>query len=287
MASILSIIKKDIKTIKHIFKVTRENKDIAHDPLYFKPFGINVFFGEQGSGKTIALVHYFHQLKEQYPLAIVVSNIVLTDMKQLRFNTKSELRAKLDSEHFDASKHYIFYHTKEQYELVNRHIQNGTYGVILITDEYQNYFSNQDSKNVPTWVLEQNAQNRKQCRVQLATSQDYDQLAKPIRRRSTYAIQCRSSGFPFTFGDVITQVWVYNAKKLKFDNDGLRVAGKPLRSGFFFHTPALRVSYDTRQVVFTGDVAPDVYTSPPQVLEQAKKRPPTAKNKLLRRLVRR
>ena len=64
--------------------------------------------------------------------------------------------------------------------------------MIVITDEYQNYFSNQDSRNVPPWVIHQAAQNRKQKRIHLVTSQDYDQLVKAVRRRSDIAFKCKS-----------------------------------------------------------------------------------------------
>lgn len=238
----------------------RDNKSYARDPEYFKPYGIQTFFGEQGSGKTTALIHFYGKLAARYPKAIVVSNIILKDRTSLKFNTKSEL-ADILAQEIDTTTHYIYYASKEQYELVNRHIRNGKYGVILITDEYQNYFSNQDSRNVPPWVIEQAAQNRKQRRVHLVTSQDYDQLAKPIRRRSDIAFKCRTFALPFTAGPILTVYWAFDAKKIEFDNNGKMSAAKPLKIGLFFHSKQLRESFDTHQVVFTGDQADGVYRS--------------------------
>ena len=141
-------------------------------------------------------------------------------------------------------------------------VRNGKYGVIVITDEYQNYFSNQDSRNVPPWVIHQAAQNRKQKRLHLVTSQDYDQLVKAVRRRSDIAFRCKSFALPFglSAGPFFTVYWAFIAKKLEFDNNGKRVDGsRPLKMGFFFQSQALRDSYDTNQVVFTGSQADGVF----------------------------
>lgn len=247
----------------------RDNKSYARDPEYFKPYGIQTFFGEQGSGKTTALVHFYKKIAAHYPKAIVVSNIVLKDRKQLSFSTFEDLAALLSRE-IDTRSEYIYYASKDQYALVTQHVRNGKYGVIILTDEYQNYFSNQDSRNVPPWVIEQAAQNRKQRRVHLVTSQDYDQLAKPIRRRSDMAFKCRTLALPFSAGPIFTIYWAFEAKKIEFDNNGKMNAARPLRIGFFFHSKALRDSFDTHQVVFTGDQADGVYRSQQPTVRVAK-----------------
>lgn len=236
----------------------RDNRAYARDPEYFKPYGIQTFFGEQGSGKTTALIHFYKKVAAHYPKAIVVSNIILKDRKQLIFNTKDDLAALLAQE-VDTVNEYIYYASKDQYALATQYIRNDKYGVIIITDEYQNYFSNQDSRNVPPWVIEQAAQNRKQRRVHLVTSQDYDQLTKPIRRRSDIAFKCKTLSLPFTAGPILTVYWAFEAKKIEFDNNGKMNVVRPLRIGFFFHSKALRDSFDTYQVVFTGDQADGVY----------------------------
>lgn len=241
------------------FKVVKLNKQQVRDPDYFRPNGIQVFYGEQGSGKTITLIHMFKKIAKRYPKAIVVSNIILKDRKQLRFDGNAQKFLDLLKNEIDTQNEYIYYASKEEYATVNKHIRNGKYGVILITDEYQNYFSNQDSRNVPPWVIEQAAQNRKQRRVHLVTSQDYDQMAKPIRRRSDIAFKCRTFSLPFTYGPIFTVYWAYDSKKLDFSDNGLQKAQRPLKMGFFFHTAELRDSFDTFQVVFTGDQADGVF----------------------------
>lgn len=256
--SILAFVSKDYKP--HIDAI-KENWRIANDPDYFKPDGIQAFYGEQGSGKTITLIYFLHRVRRAYPRALVVSNIVLKDMQAIEFNGNAATLQAIMAQGFDTTKYYIFYQSKLDYELVNRYVKNGDFGVILVTDEYQNYFSNQDSRNVPPWVIEQAAQNRKQRRLHLVTSQDYDQINKQTRRRSTLAFKCRSYALPFNLsrGAILTIYWAFNAKKLDFDNNGRQNSVKPLKMGFYFQSQKLRDSYDTKQVVFTGDENPNAY----------------------------
>lgn len=252
------------KSLKFYRDAVKQNKEYIKDPDYFKPYGIQAFFGEQDSGKTITLIHFYKKLAKRYPKAIVVSNIILLDRKQLRFDGDPQKFQQILASEIDTVNEYIFYSSKEEYASVNKYIRNGKYGVILITDEYQNYFSNQDSRNVPPWVIEQSAQNRKQRRIHLVTSQDYDQIAKPTRRRSDTAFKCRTFSLPFglSHGPIFTAYWAYDAKKLDFDQDNRQIGAKPLKMGFFFQSAELRNSFDTHQVVFTGDASEGVYQSP-------------------------
>ena len=157
MSYILNFVKRDLKF--HIDAV-KENYRLSKDPLLFKPTGIQAFYGEQGSGKTITLIYFATRVRRAYPRAVVVSNIVLKDMIPLNFHDTPSLLLDFISRGFDTSRYYIFYQSKLGYELVIKYVKNGKFGVIMLTDEYQNYFSNQDSRNVPPWVIEQHAQNR-------------------------------------------------------------------------------------------------------------------------------
>lgn len=255
MSEILNFVKRDFKI--HVDAI-KENYRLSKDPLLFKPTGIQAFYGEQGSGKTITLIHFARRIRRAYPQAVVVSNIVLKDMIPLNFHDNPPLLLDFLKRGFDTSRYYIFYQSKLGYELVIKHVKNDKYGVIMLTDEYQNYFSNQDSRNVPPWVIEQNAQNRKQRRLHLVTSQDYDQINKQTRRRSDIAFKCKSIGLPFTRGAILTLYWAFDSKKLDFNNAGRQTGANPLKFGCFFQSQKLRDSY---QVVFTGDENPNVYSS--------------------------
>lgn len=257
MPNIGPFIKKDFRF--HVSAV-RQNKAYINDRDAFKPHGIQVFYGEQGSGKTLTAIGFLERVRAAYPKAVIISNIVLNDMNKLEFDGKKEKLIEILNNGFSTVNDYIFYSTKTEYELINICVRNGKLGVILVTDEYQNYFSNQDSRNVPPWVIEQAAQNRKQARLHIVTSQDYDQIIKATRRRSDTAFKCRTYALPLTFGPVLTVYWAYDAKRIDFDASGRQVGAKPFKIGFYFHSQRLRDSYDTHQVVFTGDQATDVFT---------------------------
>ena len=256
MPNMLPYFKKDITFNPRA--VAKHNKQYSGDPNYFSPTGITVFFGAEGSGKTIALMHTFQKLRKHYPFAKTVANLKLNNLAPTAL-------ADHETKVFNDLDNYYAFRTKEQFIYSLQHIRNGTNGVIQIIDEYQNYFSNQDSKNVPPALIEQNAQNRKQRRIMLCTSQDFDQLAKPIRRRADLAVKCKTYSLPF-IGDCLTVMWIFNAKRIDFDNNGKQTGDKPLKMAFFFHSPALRDSYDTSQIIFTGDSSPEIYQNSQQAL---------------------
>lgn len=60
----------------NVARVIKHNHDFytAH-PGYFKPEGLLVFCGEQGSGKTLSAVQYVKKLCEEYPRAILCTNV--------------------------------------------------------------------------------------------------------------------------------------------------------------------------------------------------------------------
>lgn len=86
----------------------------------FNLFGVTIFCGRQGSGKTIGIVEQLERIKIAYPKAIICTNIhylkqdlPLTDWRQLL-----ELR-------------------------------NGTDGIVFVIDEIQNEYDNSKWKDFP------------------------------------------------------------------------------------------------------------------------------------------
>jgi hypothetical protein len=248
MSNFLPFVKKNNK---FEYKIKKHNDLYRKDPNYFLPTGIQVFYGDEGSGKTLCLMHIYERIKRRYPYAKTVSNINLLQMKPISLKDHETEVSNIDE-------NYYQFRSKEDFLYTIKSIRNGTNGVIQLNDEYQNYFSNQDSRNVPPSLIEQSAQNRKQRRIMLCTSQDYDQLAKPIRRRADNAIRCKTYSLPY-FGTCLTVYWVYNNNR--------QTGAKPLKMGWFFHSVALRDSYDTNQIIFTGDQSDGVYKASQQTLE--------------------
>ena len=117
----------------NIFKQMKYYRDFYKaNPTYFRPDGLIVFCGSQGSGKTLSAVNYVYNLKRMYPRAIIVTNLDLTDYP------------------VDNKTCFLF---KEAKDLTR--YKNGKEGVIFLIDEIQLYFNSLGSKNIDIDVMAQ------------------------------------------------------------------------------------------------------------------------------------
>lgn len=206
-------IKKRNALLKLLYDAPRQYvSDIFNTkPDYFRPQGLIVFTGRQGSGKTSALMQYAIDLLDAYPKAKCLSNT--------RFKYQT---APLE-------------HWKQ---LIN--YKNAHKGVIVIMDELQNWFGSNQSRNFPPEMLSVITQNRKNRRIILGTSQNFYLLAKAIRSQCTEIREC------ITLAGVMTVV-VKREPILKEDGDVKELKFRGIY--FFVHSPRLRDSYDTYAVV--------------------------------------
>ena len=180
--------------------------------------GIWLFTGAQGSGKTLLLMHCAKQILEEYPKAILVSNISI-------YGTPS----------------YV-YRGIEDFETYN----NGADGTIFLIDEIHTLFSSLQSAKMPESTLTVWSQNRKNRRVILGTSQRFTRVAKGIREQTTYNYECCHP----LFG----RIFSYRIK----DGDDYDDAGKYVGESEphrYFYIPKVSVMrmYNTLEVVRKGD----------------------------------
>lgn len=205
--NILLTLKKIYIDFPHRFVLDRLNADPAH----FKATGVHLFAGEQGSGKSIAVMHWVKMQLERYPDMKIRSNIDLnfqddkiTDWRSLIFN------------------------------------DNGILGQVEIIDEIQNWFNSNESKNFPVEMLTEITQQRKQAKAIVGTSQVFGRVAKPLREQTTLLYK------PMTIAGCFTIVRVY---KLALDDSGA-VKKMTMRNMYcFVHDDELRNCYDTYQKV--------------------------------------
>lgn len=132
---------------------------------YFKLYGLRVYTGRQGAGKTIGLVYDLERYRKRYPKAKIYTN----------FGYKYET-APLNSLN----------------DLLDPALKNGTDGVIFAIDEIQNEFSCANSKDFPETLLSQVTQQRKQRVCILATSQVFTRVAKPLREQCFIVVVCQT-----------------------------------------------------------------------------------------------
>jgi hypothetical protein len=121
---------------------------LSLDPDRFNFYGVHIFAGPQGSGKSMASMHLLKQLRERYPLVKIRSNI------HINFQ---------DGEINDWT------------DLV--HSNNGIYGQIEYIDEMQNWFDCMESKDFPPEMLAEVTQQRKQAKAIVGTSQVFDRMS--------------------------------------------------------------------------------------------------------------
>ena len=187
-------------------------KDLfSRDPEFFSHQGCIVFTGRQGQGKTIAMVEQAMNWQKEYPKALEIDN----------------LNYEFQNSQLDDWRQLIDY-------------KNGIYGVIVMIDEMQNWFSSNQSKNFPPEMLQVITQNRKNRRVIMGTSQCFNRLSKPIREQATEERKC------FTIFGCIT--FVHRVEPI-LDSTGEVIKRKHRGFYYFVHSDTLRNSYDTYKVI--------------------------------------
>lgn len=192
-------------------KYKREFKKLHSD--YFEPDGLLVFCGVQGSGKTLSAVNYISQLSYEYPKCIICTNTELTNI-----NPQSKV---------------IEYRGISS--LTN--IENGELGVLYFIDEIHLEFNSLESKQIGIEVFVEIAQQRKQRKHIVGTSQVYGRLAKPFREQIRWVVACKNF-----FGLIQYNVLIDGATTTEKDGELYYESSRPY---IWFHSPKLYKGYDT------------------------------------------
>lgn len=129
----------------------------------FKPYGLTVFCGRQGGGKTISMVEYLDKMKQLYPNCIVVTNFnyIKQDMPFTSWRQFTEVR-------------------------------NGLDGVIFAIDELQNEYNSNNWKDFPEELLSVVTMQRKQRIKIVATSQVFTRVVKQLREQCYEVVECKT-----------------------------------------------------------------------------------------------
>lgn len=183
-------------------------KDLySRDPLEFCEYGLHLFCGEQGSGKTTAVVELVKRWKQRYP--------------QMKVMTNMDLKGE--------DKKLIHWRDILDYN-------NDIYGTAVVIDEIQTWFSSLESKNFPPEMITEISQQRKQRKAIIGTAQVFSRVAKPIREQTTYIY------LPMTIMGCLTIV--RKTKKEYWDDEKQRFR-RYCGIYFFVHTDDIRNAFDT------------------------------------------
>ena len=183
------------------------------DSDVFPLYGFHCYCGEQGCGKTSALVDKLRELRQKYPKLLILTN-------------------------FDCV--YADGLVKDWKDIVFR--ENGSQGIVIALDEIQNWFSTNESKDFPPELLQEICQQRKQHKMIMGTSQRFQRMAKVLREQVNFLYE------PITFAGCLT---IVRGRKPFVVDDGQLDRRRTRKRGtyFFVHDEELRDSYDTWQKI--------------------------------------
>lgn len=181
------------------------------NPDAFPHNGLIMVCGEQGSGKSLCIVHLLLALKQMFPQLMILSNIYLS----------------FQDGTIEGPDDIIF-------------TNNGEYGCVKFIDEIQNWFNSNESANFPPEMLQEVCQQRKQYSLIVGSAQKFNRISKPIREQTSYLL------LPMTICGCLTIVRVY---KPNVDPNGEVKNKRRIKTYFFVHDDVIRNAYNTFEKV--------------------------------------
>lgn len=196
---------------------------MTHDPNKYPYHGTTLFCGDQGCGKTIAMIYFVQKIQKKYPESKSFANFL----------------ALLEGDAYDDSvpRKEIPLFTGWR-DIVDHN--NDEKGITFLIDELAVWFNNKDSKDFPPEFLQDLNQQRKQRKMTIGTAQRFGLLAKDLRALPRFIY------LPKTLFGCLTVVLV--SRPENWDNEKNRFKKyELLMTWFFVHNKELRHSYDTFQ----------------------------------------
>ena len=129
----------------------------------FDLYGLTIFCGRQGGGKTISMVEYLDKMKDKFPDCKIVTNFnyIRQDMPFVDWRQFTEVR-------------------------------NGLDGVIFAIDELQNEYNSNSWQDFPEELLSTVTMQRKQRIKIVATSQVFTRVVKQLREQCYEVVECKT-----------------------------------------------------------------------------------------------
>ena len=129
----------------------------------FDLYGLTIFCGRQGGGKTISMVEYLDRMKDKFPDCKIITNFnyIRQDMPFVDWRQFTEVR-------------------------------NGLDGVIFAIDELQNEYNSNNWQDFPEELLSTVTMQRKQRIKIVATSQVFTRVVKQLREQCYEVVECKT-----------------------------------------------------------------------------------------------
>ncbi len=129
------------------------------------PVGSRVYTGFQGNGKTLSMVAYAFEIKEEFPECEIFSNVILHGLDYHLIKDDKDVEVALG-------------------------FQNGAKGVLVLLDEAHLYFNKKNGISVD--VLTAISQQRKDRRRIVFSSQIWEELDISLRKQVKEVVKCKS-----------------------------------------------------------------------------------------------
>lgn len=197
--------------LKDYINVTRElsfKKDKEFDYS-----GLWIFSGAQGSGKTLLAMHCIDEIMKEFPDCLLVTNVNIYGIPSIPYK---------GIEDFD------------KYD-------NGSKGIIFFIDEIHTLFNSLESSKMPLSTMQVWAQNRKNRRLIIGTSQRFNRVSKGIREQCTWNYECTRPILNF-FSYTIKDGSLY-------DENGKYDTEDKVHRSFYIPKVSVMRKYNTLQVI--------------------------------------
>lgn len=197
-----------------------DKRRIKRDGLPFnqKYYGLTLFCGQQGCGKTASMVNYLEKIREEYPNCLVVTNF--------GYVHQDKALGSWD-------------------DLFN--MNNGTDGIVFAIDELQNEWSSGDHKDFPISILSVVTQQRKNAIKIIGTTQVFKRVVVQLREQATEVAECKTFCGRWTFTKCFNGE-DYNIMIESISEDKKAKVIRKWRSSFV-QTDRFRELYDSYSVV--------------------------------------
>ena len=177
-------------------------------------YGIWLYCGLYGQGKTMALTEYLTRMRAKYGDKIYISTNYGFKDEDFPLNNWQDLLTEYDRP------------------------------VIFGYDEIQNEFNSRDYRNFPYELVKLLTQNRKGHGKQIVgTAQRYGRVDKTIRELCTHVVECKKAWF-----GRVTKLRIYDVEDYEMFLNEVDIAKKrkiPYRRYKFIQSDKLRDSYDS------------------------------------------
>lgn len=208
-----------IETYKYLHEQKKRKKA-------FPFFGLKIWYGGQGEGKTLSAVRETIKVLNKYPKATFITNVIIKGIK---------------------NKTHFFRDTKELLETLNKVINpENEYGYVVFIDEIHIAFASMFNRGIDPEILKWLSQQRKTGIYMLGTTQQYGRLPKAFR---DYVLQ---SGQLIICHKIKPLKILQINKVLNMDEtyeNGNDLVKKVAYTDIWFHTKELYESYDTYAVI--------------------------------------